>query len=52
MIVGGFDLIIDKGIKVVQDKRSHYTGLLGTKNQRNKVMSHIVRSYLHRKGKE
>lgn len=29
MNVGGFDLIIDKGIKVVQDKKSHYTGLLG-----------------------
>jgi hypothetical protein len=52
MSVGGFDLIIDKGIKVVQDKRSHYTGLLGAQNQRVKVMSHIVRKFLHRKAKE
>jgi hypothetical protein len=52
MNVGGFDLIIDKGIKVVQDKRSQYTGLLGAKNQRVKVMSHLVRKFLHRKAKE
>jgi hypothetical protein len=52
MSVGGFDLIIDKGIKVVQDKRSHYTGLLGAQNQRVKVMSHLVRKFLHRKAKE
>ena len=49
MVVGGFDLIIDKGIKVSQDKKSHYNGLLGAKNQRIKVMNHLVRKFLQRK---
>ena len=52
MNVGGFDLIVDKGIKVVQNKRSQYTGILGATNQRVKVMSHLVRKFLHRKTKE
>jgi hypothetical protein len=51
MTVGGFDLIIDKGIKVVQDKKSHFTGLLGAKNQRINVMRHIVRKFLQRKAR-
>lgn len=52
MTVGGFDLIIDKGVKVIQDKKSNYTGLLGAKNQRIKVMTHLVRKFLLRKARE
>ena len=49
MAVGGFDIIIDKGIKVVQPKMSSYSGLLGAKNQREKVMRHIVKKFLKAK---
>ena len=49
MSVGGFDLIIDKGIKVVQDKSSQYNCHLGSKNQRIKVVRHIVRNFMKRK---
>lgn len=49
MNVGGFDLIIDKGIKVVQSKYSCYTGLLGAKNQRLDVIRHLVRKFMSRK---
>jgi hypothetical protein len=49
MSVGGFDLIIDKGIKVVQDKNSHYSCHLGSKNQRIKVVRHIARKFMQRK---
>lgn len=49
MSVGGFDLIIDKGVKIVQEKSSHYTGLLGAKNERNKVMKDIIRKCIGRK---
>lgn len=52
MTVGGFDLIIDKGIRVVQDKHSEYTSFLGGKNQRVKVVRHLVRKFLLRKKKE
>lgn len=52
MTVGGFDLIIDKGIKVVQDKHSEYTCMLGGRNQRVKVVRHIMRKFLMRKKKE
>lgn len=47
--VGGFDLIISKGLKVVQEKHCQYTGFLGAKNQRVKVMRHIVRKFLQKK---
>lgn len=49
MTVGGFDLIADKGIRVTQPKSSHYTGLLGAKNQRREVTRHLVRKFLKRK---
>lgn len=49
MTVGGFDLIIDKGIKVVQDRHSQYTSFLGARNQRVKVVRHLVRKFLMRK---
>lgn len=49
MTVGGFDLIIDKGIKVVQDKHSQYTSFLGARNQRVKVARHLIRKFLLRK---
>jgi tubulin polyglutamylase TTLL9 len=52
MTVGGFDLIIDKGIKVVQDKYSQYTSLLGARNQRVKVVRHLIRKFLLRKKNE
>lgn len=49
--VGGFDLIVDKGAKVVQPRSSCYTGLLGAKNQRIAVIRHLVRQFLLRKQK-
>ena len=52
MTVGGFDLIVDKGVKVVQPKQSCYTGLLGARNQREQVVRHLVRKFIHRKIKE
>lgn len=52
MSVGGFDLIISKGLKVVQEKHSQHTGFLGAKNQRVKVMRHIVRKFLQKKQME
>lgn len=52
MTVGGFDLIIDKGIKVVQDKHSQYTSFLGARNQRVKVVRHLIRKFLMRKTTE
>jgi tubulin polyglutamylase TTLL9 len=51
MTVGGFDLIVDKGIKVVQDKASSCTGLLGARNERVKVMRSIIRRFMWRKGR-
>ena len=52
MNVGGFDLIIDKGAKVVQSKRSDYSGLLGAKNQRVKVVRHLARKFVKNKENE
>ena len=52
MAVGGFDLISDKGVKVTQHKSSHYSGLLGAKNQRKEVTRHLVRKFLKKKEKE
>ena len=52
MTVGGFDLIIDKGIKVVQDKHSQYTSFLGARNQRVKVVGHLIRKFLMRRRNE
>lgn len=52
MTVGGFDIIIDKGIKVTQDKHSEYTCFLGAKNQRVKVVRHLVQKFLLRKKRE
>jgi hypothetical protein len=49
MTVGGFDLIVSKGLRVVQDKHSQYTSFLGAKNQRLKVVRHIVRKFMKRK---
>lgn len=49
MNVGGFDLIIDKGIKIVQEKHSMYNTHLGAENQRKKVMRHIVHKFMLRK---
>lgn len=49
MTVGGFDLIIDKGIKVTQHKNSQYTSFLGGKNQRLKVMRYIIKKFMARK---
>ena len=52
MAVGGFDLIIDKGIKIVQDKHSQYTSFLGARNQRMKVVRHLIRKFLMKKTDE
>jgi hypothetical protein len=49
MTVGGFDLIVDKGVRVVQPKNSYYTGLLGARNQRVKVVRSLMRDFLTRK---
>lgn len=47
--VGGFDLIMDKGVKVVHSKYSDHHTLLGAKNERKKVMRHIYRQFLKEK---
>ena len=52
MQVGGFDLIIDKGIKVNQNKHFEYTGTLGFKNERKKVMNQIGKNFLQNKQKQ
>jgi tubulin polyglutamylase TTLL9 len=52
MTVGGFDLIIDKGIKIVQEKHYQYTSTLGARNQRLEVLRHLVRKFLKRKKTE
>ena len=52
MSVGGFDLIIDKGIRVVQSSHSHYSCLLGAKNQRLQSIRYLARKYMKVKEKE
>ena len=52
MTVGGFDLIMDKGVKVVQSKYSSYTGLLGCKNERVKSIRLLTKKFLIGKEKE
>jgi hypothetical protein len=50
MTVGGFDLILDKGLRVVQPKGNDCSSLLGSGNQRQKVVRHLARKFL--KGRE
>lgn len=50
--VGGFDLILDKGLRVVQPKHSLYTGLLGARNQRVKTVRSILGNFMTQKMKE
>ena len=49
MTVGGFDIIIDKGTKVVPHQKSQYQCYLGGRNQRKAVMSNIARKFMTRK---
>lgn len=46
MTIGGFDLIMKKGIKVSEPKKSEYGSLLGCYNERRKVMKNIGKRFL------
>ena len=52
MSVGGFDLIVSKGAKVVQSSYSHYSCFLGAKNERVQSIRHLVRKGLKGREKE
>ena len=52
MSVGGFDLIVDKGIKVVQSPYSQYSCFLGAKNERVKSIRYLARKFIKNREKE
>ena len=49
MSVGGFDLIMKKDIIVKQNEHFEYNTMLGTKNERKKVMKNIGNRFMERK---
>lgn len=49
MTVGGFDLIIDKDVKVHLYKRFEGKSTLGFRNEREKVIKKIVDDFIRRK---
>lgn len=47
--VGGFDIIVKKGVKVNQSKLSDYQTTLGWKNERLKVYKNMIHTFLLKK---